>query len=70
MATCMTETGFLFWKKRCEGPSIGPCDECRKFTCQMHGDIRGDGSLSCHVCFNAENEDSGSWFSWGSSSSD
>ena len=68
MATCSKETGFLFWKKRCENPSIGACDECRRFTCQMHGGIQGDGGLLCNACLNKE-EDSGSWFSWSSDDS-
>ena len=54
MATCAKETGFLFWKKRCDRPSIGACDECRLFTCQIHGGIQGDGGLMCHACLGSE----------------
>jgi hypothetical protein len=71
MATCARETGLLFWKKRCDGPSIGPCDQCRLFICQHHGNIQGDGGLLCNQCANVEEEDSGgSWFSTSSSGSD
>ena len=76
MATCARESGFLFWKKRCDGPSIGPCDECRLFICQTHGNIRGDGGLTCNTCYASDNDtdsdsssSSGSWFSSSSSSS-
>ena len=69
MATCARQTGFLLWKKRCDAPSIGPCDQCRLFICQHHGNIQGDGGMLCNQCAHVEDEDSsGSWFSSGSSS--
>lgn len=67
---CVCKTGFLFWRKPCGRPAIGACDDCRLFICQMHGNIRGDGGLTCNACDAAENDsDSGSWFTFGSSSS-
>ena len=54
---CVRTTGFLFWKKPCGRPSIGACDYCRTFICQMHGNIRGDGSKMCNECFNRSTQD-------------
>jgi hypothetical protein len=69
---CNRSTGSLFWKKPCGNPSIGACDECRIFICQMHGNIRGDGGITCNACHARDNDDSsdsGSSISFGSSDS-
>ena len=70
---CTRSTGFLLWKKACGRPSIGACDECRLFICQLHGNIRGDGGLTCNLCHAAANDtdsdSGGSWFSFGDSDS-
>jgi hypothetical protein len=63
MATCTVETGMLFWKKVCNGESIGNCRDCRRFVCQRHASTYGDGSLVCTRCGVEVDDSTGTVFS-------